>query len=313
MGPSLSKNTANATTSVMSQSLVQVEQHCSVVASNNMQIEITAPPDCDGKSGQGGWDIIDPNIVQNAEGDALCSNQSSFSALLSATISNNLTASQMNEMAGVTWLGATLPSSIYQSDDNTTNARNTVIETTDYTSLQQCRVHAQNKLSIEIHDCNTNRVIGNGKTFEQDAVAKLTNCVNNSNAMTNLQANVQNTLTSKDSTTDPFTQMIATIGNIIMTCAIAAVIGGVLVAMISTVGLIAVAKSRAKIEKEKTSQMGILETQQTATRAGAAAKATAAAAAKAAAATAAAATAKEAASAAKAPEEAFPDVPTPPS
>lgn len=258
---------ANAVTSVMSQSLIQVEQHCSAVANNNMTITITAPPGCDGSRSQGGWDIVDPNIVQNAQGQAVCNNQSYFSALLSATISNNLTASLAREMAGVTWLGASLPSSLYQDPDVVTNARNTVIETTDYKSLQQCRVHAQNILSIEINDCNTNKIVGNGQTFEQNATSVLTSCVNNSNAMTNLQANIQNTLSSKDTTTDPLTQLIATVGNIIMTCAIAALIGSVLIAIVSTIGLIAVAKSKAKIEGEKTAQMGILETQQKAIRA----------------------------------------------
>lgn len=259
MGANHSAN-ANATSSVLSQSLIQVEQHCSAVASNIMTITITQPPNCNGRDG--GWDIVDPNINQDAQGMVTCDNTSYFSALLAATIANNLSASVATEMAGVTWLGATLPSELWQNDSVTTNAVNSVVQTTDYSSLQTCRTQARNVLSITINDCNENREVGGGSTFSQKAVADMSHCVNSSTALANLQANIQNTLSSTDSVTDPFTLMIATIGNIIMTCAVIAGVGGIVVAILSTIAVIAIAKSKVKSDQEKTKQMSILESQQ---------------------------------------------------
>lgn len=250
---------ATAATTVVSQSIVNVEQFCAATASNTVDIVIKTPPDCQGPN-DAGTDMISVDITQDATATQTCSNQSTFSALMNATIKNDLSAAMAQSMAGVTWLGASLPSSIYETSNVTTNALNTVIQTTDYSDLQQCRSKASNIISVYINDCKLNRDIGDGKTsYIQKATADLTACVQNSNAMSSLAANIQNTETSSDTTTDPWVQMVATLGNVIMTAAIATALTAILIALISAFVAMFKYHSDNVASYETTKQMKIVE------------------------------------------------------
>jgi hypothetical protein len=219
----------------MSQSVINVEQFCAATASNTVHITLKTPKECQGPN-ETGTDIIAVDITQEAAAAQTCSNQSSFSALLNATIKNNLTASMAQSMAGVSLVGASLPSAVWEQDNVSTKAINSIIQTTDYSDLQRCRSTATNLISVYINDCKLNRDIGvpgQHTTYLQKATADLTNCVQNSNAMSSLVANVSNKETSSDKVTDPWAQMVATLGNVIMTCAVAAALAGVLIALIA--------------------------------------------------------------------------------
>jgi hypothetical protein len=264
MGGSYSVSASSATT-VVSQTLVNVEQFCAAVASNTVTITLKTPKDCQGPN-DAGTDIVAPDITQYASANQTCNNQSTLAALLNATIKNELTASMASEMAGITWLGASLPP-IWEKDNVSTNAVNTIIQTTDYSALQQCRSKASNMISVYINDCKLNRDVGevDGKvsTFSQVATADLTSCVQNSNVMANLTAHISNIEAASDTKSDPWVQMVATLGNVIMTCAVAAAVGGVLFALIS--GLVAVFRYREETKRsiakgiETTADMKIIK------------------------------------------------------
>lgn len=244
--------TSSSTTNTIASTIVKIEQHCQAAATNEINITITQPEGCGG-SANSGTDIIDPTINQNADATILkCDNESSVQALMNYAIKSNLQAKSVSQLPMESLAGIQLPTNLFQHNATTTNIINTTIETTDYSSLQACRAHAQNIVRIAVNDCEANRIVGSNKNgqsvnFAQNAVSQLNNCINNSTAMANMIGNIDNQGTSSSVTVSLWGQLVSTIGNIIMTCAIAAAICTAVVAIAGAITAAATAKTRAKI------------------------------------------------------------------
>lgn len=234
------QNSSTTTNDIMAHSVVQVEQYCMAQASNNLIINIDSPDNCDNQAGD---DVINANVVQTGTAADNCSNSSSYEAMLRMVLTNSLKAVDalqnpqlsaagaeggdgvLGALGGLT-MGSPL-SGLMQHNSQSTSATNRVIETTNYSSLQQCRSHAQNLSQIGINDCKTNRILN---LNVQQTASAMVSCVNNSNANITMATNIANTLTSSQTQTGMWETMTATIGNIIMLIALIGAIASVLMA-----------------------------------------------------------------------------------
>lgn len=239
----------SSTTINISNSVIKVEQFCQASASNSINISITAPPGCPG----GGVDIINPTISQNSDSNIQsCSNTSYYEALLRLAITNDLSASKSDQLTSESLASLNLPSAgIGFNNTVATNAYNKTVENTNYSSLQQCRGHAQNIIRINITDCAATRDIGG--TMAQTSSTELNSCVNNSSAVTNFALSYVNDLKASSAVTNanPINALLKSIGNIIMVVAIALAAVGVILSISSAVKTVITTKAKAHLmEKE---------------------------------------------------------------
>jgi hypothetical protein len=237
-------------------------------ASNNFVINISTPADC---TTTGGTDVINANITQTGSSSNNCSNSSSYEAMLRLVLTNSLKAVEALQNPQLSAAGAEggdgllggaaagtmgdIFTTMFQHNHESTNATNKVIETTDYSSLQECRSHAQNMIQININDCQENRVIN---TKVQQSATAMLNCVNNSNANVTMATSIANTLTSSQSQTGLWENLVSTIGNVIMLIALIGAVASVLLAFaaalttkFTTKGVVAADETRAAIAQSQ--------------------------------------------------------------